>query len=105
MVAQGVDDNEPGRVAPGDGRLFVLHDEDRVGVDLQRGELIYGGGDLPQAAGGSAQGGVSDDDADLARKRSQPKRVEVAVGDVGGVGVLGRLGEFAGVRWGCRGRR
>ena len=77
--------------------FLVLHDQDRVGLDLQRGELVYGGGDLPQAAGGSAQDRIGDDDADLAGKRPQPERVQVAVGDVGGVGVLGRLSGFAGV--------
>ena len=35
MIAQGVADHQPCRVAPGEGGFLVLHDEDRAGVDLE----------------------------------------------------------------------
>ena len=71
------------------------------GLDLEPGEFVYRGGDLSQAADGGAQGGVGNDDADLAGERPQPEGVEVVGGDVGGVGVLGRLGGLAGVGGGA----
>ena len=71
-------------------------------MDQEPGELVDRGGDLSQAADSGAQDGVGDDDADLAGQRPQPEDVEVAGGDVGGVGVPGRLGELAGVGGGAK---